>query len=185
MIKVRVRCVGEDVAVADSYMQLISTLRDAHYSGSSSRAGTRTPMRKRDGNHVDISSERDTHPRGAKRRGGGSPQSTVIHPLLGGALGAVPPANTSSTSTRIRSLGVTLFDTGMGSFLVTWSSSRGTYVRLHLHRSCDATVSRMCQPQEPCPLSMASSRVRAWVRTRVLGCESCCFGRHCRRHMPC
>lgn len=32
---------------------------------------------------------------------------------------SAPPANTSSTSARSRSLGVTLFDTGVGSFLVT------------------------------------------------------------------
>jgi len=33
--------------------------------------------------------------------------------------GGDPSANTSSTSARSRSLGVTLFDTGVGSFLVT------------------------------------------------------------------
>ncbi|MFN2496417.1 MAG: hypothetical protein ABR608_11000, partial [Pseudonocardiaceae bacterium] len=57
---------------------------------------------------------------------------------------SAPPANTSSTSARSRSLGVTLFDTGVGSFLVTWSSSRETYVRPHLHRSCDATGEQWC-----------------------------------------
>ncbi len=54
-------------------------------------------MGKGDRDHVDISSERDTPPRGSARgpwpgseaSWRGSPQSTVTNPLLGGVLGAV------------------------------------------------------------------------------------------------
>lgn len=70
----------------------MSLLRDARYShGAQECQATLTPMRKGDGNHVDISSERDTAPRGSVRGpwpGSDTswrdpPRSAVTHDLLG------------------------------------------------------------------------------------------------------